>query len=199
MSSKRSQKQEAERRGYFRIKDELILFFSEINENDERPAELKNGVISGFSLASALNQINADIQTQLKLLEKENSRMVSCLKTLNRKIDVLAQAILISDLALPAQSAREVDLSASGLAFRSDKTIEAGTLVELKMILPSSLVAIVAHGRVVYCEQDMESGKSADGFQVGVEFTNLADHDREILIRHVLKKQMKGIRNRSKS
>ncbi|MGH8550641.1 MAG: PilZ domain-containing protein [Methylococcales bacterium] len=200
MSPKGSKQSEAERRSHFRVKDEIILFFNEVTQADAGNAQgLKYQVVSGFSLSSALNQLSEESRTQMKILEKGNPELISCLTILDKKIDLIAQALLVSDLSLPSQPAREVDLSASGLAFASETEIQAGTVLELKMILPPSLVAIVALGRVVHCNTRVDQSKTEFGFNVGVDFIGLADYDRELLTRHVFKKQKAALRKRPNS
>jgi hypothetical protein len=200
MSPKGSKKSEPERRKHFRVKDEIILFFNEAIQADVGNDQgLEQQVVKGFSLGAALNQLSEESRTQMKILEKENPELISCLRILNKKIDLIAQAVLISDLSPPSRLAREVDISASGLAFASEREVPPGTLLELKMILPLSLVAIVALGRVVHCKSRADQSRTDFGFDVGVDFIGLADYDRELLVRHVFKKQKADLRNRSQS
>ncbi len=195
-----SKQSEAERRRYFRVKDEIILFFNEATQVEAGNAQgSKHPVVAAFSLSSALNQLKEESRMQMKMLEKQNSELVSCLKSLDKKIDLIAQAILISDLSLPSQPAREVDISASGLAFASEREIQPGTVLDLKMILPPSLVAIATLGRVVHCKTRTDQSKTGFEFNVGVDFTGLADYDHESLVRHIFKKQKMALRNKSKS
>lgn len=200
MSPKGSQKSEPERRRHFRVEDEIVLFFNEVTQADAENAQrLKYQVVNGFSLSSALNQLGEESRTRMKMLEKENPELIACLKILDQKINLIAQAVLISDLALPSQPAREVNLSATGLAFASERAIPPGTLLELKMILPPSLVAVVATGRVVHCETRVNRSESDFRCNIGVDFIGLADPDRELLIRHVFKKQKAALRNRNQA
>ena len=197
MSSTNRDNSGSERRAYFRVKDEIVIFYNPISNSDaERCQGLKYQIVSGFSLSSALNQLSEESRSQLKILEKDHPGLVAVLRTFDKKIDLLAQALLISDLSLPSEPAREVDLSASGLAFASDHLIEPDTILELKLILPPSLVAIVARGRVIHCQNRADSSKAGPDFHVGVEFIGLADYDRELLIRHVFKKQKTALRKR---
>jgi PilZ domain len=197
MSSIDSRHRGQDRRGYFRVKDELVLFFNEVNKEHEDSAQgLKYRVVSGFSVSSALNQLSEECRTRIKIVERENPDLTACLKILDKKIDLIAQALLISDLSLPNYSTRKVDLSASGLAFPSERAIAPGTILELKIVLPPSLVAIVAHGRVVHSETRVDPRNAKYGFHIGVEFIGLEDCDRELLIRHVLRKQTRGFQSK---
>ncbi|MGR9109081.1 MAG: PilZ domain-containing protein [Gammaproteobacteria bacterium] len=186
-----------ERRGYFRVRDEIILLFNELHQEEGASAQgLNYQVVNGFSLSSALNRLSEESRTHIKLLEKDHPDLIACLRILEKKLDLIAQAYLISNLALPSKPAREVELSASGIAFAVENPIEPDTLLELKMILPPSLVAIVTQGRVVHCERNAEESEGNLRFTVAVEFVGLADYDRELLIRHILSKEKSAIRNR---
>lgn len=200
MSTMTTEKSDSERRRYFRIKDEIILFFSECKEEDaENAPGLKPEVVSGFSLSSALNHLTEEARTHMKILEKDNPETAACLKVLEKKIDLIAHTVLMGDLAISSQPTREVDLSASGLAFASEHEIASGAVLELKMILPPSLMAVVVYGKVVHCDIQKDEFEPEFGFNIGVEFIGLGEQDREILIRHIVKKQMTQIRKRSES
>jgi c-di-GMP-binding flagellar brake protein YcgR len=90
-------------------------------------------------------------------------------------------------------------LSASGLAFTSEKAIKPESILELKMILPPSLVAIITYGKVVHCRHHSESENDQFPYNIGVDFLSLDEHDRELLIRHIVKRQMVQLRNRNDS
>jgi PilZ domain len=189
-----------ERRGQFRVKDELILFFNPVENEDAGNFEgFRDEVVTGFSLGSALNALSDEWRIHMKILEREDSKLIPCLKVLARKIDLIAQTVMINDLALPGQPAREVDMSASGVAFASETVVAPGTILELKMILLPSLVAIAALGRAIHCGTRANPTDSAFGFNIGVEFIGLGDCDRELLFRHVFKKHKISVRNKIKS
>lgn len=200
MSTMVSDKSDSERRRFFRIRDEIILFFSLCDEEDTLNAGgLKQEVVGGFSLSTALNHLTEEARMHMKIVEKDNPDIAACLKVLGKKIDLISHTVLMSDLAVSSQSAQEVDLSASGLAFVSELAMETGTVLELKMILPPALIATVVYGRVVHCKKRGDSSELEFGFKVGVEFIGLSETDRELLIRHIVKKQMKQLRNRNES
>ncbi len=200
MPPKNSEKSESERRGCFRVKDELILFFNPVEgENAVNSQGFSDEAVAGFSFGSGLNALSEEWRMHMKILERKDSKLTPCLKILDRKIDLVAQAVLISALLLPSQPTREVDMSTSGVAFAAERAIAPGTILDLKMILLPSLVAIATRGRAVHCKTRANPGDTAFGFNIGVEFTGLADYDRELLFRHVFKKQKIRIRNKNES
>jgi hypothetical protein len=116
------------------------------------------------------------------------------LKILEQKIDLVARALLSSETDMASQRTSHVSLSASGLAFDVDTGFNVGDVLELKMILPPALVGIIAFGRVVYCKQNRD--EVLPPFHVAVDFIGLRERDRELLIRHIVKKQLQQLRDK---
>jgi len=84
---------------------------------------------------------------------------------------------------------QSVSISGSGLAFTAEEALSMDELLELKFTLQPSLTNIRTFAKVVSCQA--QEGQ----FKIAVEYTQLNDDDRDILIRHVVKKQMSDIRD----
>jgi hypothetical protein len=52
---------------------------------------------------------------------------------------------------------------------------------------------VVACGKVVYCKKS-QSDEGRHPFTIGVDYVNIKDQDRELLIKHVVKRQLQQIR-----
>ncbi|MCK5192123.1 MAG: PilZ domain-containing protein, partial [Methylococcales bacterium] len=78
-------------------------------------------------------------------------------------------------------------------AIEIDHSIEAGEYLEIKLLLTSCIAVILLYGKVVYCKKNTDEG-AAMPYQVGIDYINLNDQDREILIKHIVKRQMQQIR-----
>ncbi len=200
MHAESTENNHSERRRFFRIKDEILLFYK-LLDNGEIPADksFKEQTVDPFSLTAALSHLTEDTRVQLKLLEKNYPDVSAYLKILDRKINLIAQSVLLNDKSMEGQASKEVDLSASGLAFCSENRIEVGSILELKMILPPSLVAVITYGNVVHCEPKEASDAVDPSYNIGVDFLNIEEQDRELLIRHIVKRQMVQLRKRNKS
>ncbi len=185
-----------ERRRFFRIEDEIVLVYRPIAPEDmPDPDQFQNQALDPFSLTSTLEYLTQESHAHLRRIERDHPDVAEYLKTLERKIDVLAQALMISNNRLVDQPTHKVNLSAAGIAFDADRPIAEGGLLELKMVLPPSLVGIVTFGRVVHCSPS-EDGKS---WRVGVDFLSMREQDREVLIRHVVKRQLTLLRERKQA
>lgn len=187
-----------DRRRYFRIDDELTLIYREIAECDVPDAnQFKHEVLDSISLSTAVEFLTQDSRVLLSKIERSQPEVAGFLKTLERKIDLIAQTILMTDRDLSDKPTKKVNISASGLSFDAEDSIDPGTIIELKMVLPPSLVAFVSYGKVVYCNTC--EGKEQFSHRMGVDFLSLRDQDRELLIRYIVKRQIQQLREQKRS
>ena len=193
-SEKTSLSTDHDRRRFFRIDDEIILFFREVSaEQVPDIGTFSKDSIDNYSLRSALEHIGQETRSQLSRIEQSQPEIAEYLKGIEKKIDILGQAIVMKDSDLSDQPTREVNLSASGIAFASEVTVETGQILKLKMVLPPYLIGVVTYGKVIHCKpNDADNDKFP--YRIGVEFFDIQEEDREILIRHIMKKQMQQIR-----
>ncbi|MGZ5050873.1 MAG: PilZ domain-containing protein [Methylobacter sp.] len=188
-----------ERRRFFRIDDEISLFYKKIDENQlSDPHQISESVLSICSLSSALATVSEEAASLQRRIEKIVPEVADYLKILDAKIDLLAQAVLMQGLKFEEHETRNVNLSASGIAFNCDETVQEGDYLEIKLLLASCMTAIVTFGRVVRCQRSHADDSQYANF-VGVDFINIKDDDREMLIKYVVKKQMQQIRDKSQS
>ncbi len=188
--------EESERRRFFRIEDEIILFYKEIGSEEVPDVDgFKEEIVDSFSLSSALNHLSFDSSVLLKKIERTQPEVGDFLKIIEKKIDLISHASLLKDTQLTEKSIQSINISASGLAFDSNHSLETGTILELKLLLPPSLLAMVTYGKVVYCKKTDTGTGATSSYHIGVDFFKLREQDRELLIRHVVKKQIKQIRD----
>ena len=182
-----------ERRRYFRIKDDIILFHKEVSPEDVPELEAyQEHTVDSFSLSSRLDLLTVESRSLLRKVEREHPETADFLKVMEQKIDLLARALLAKDTEWVDQPTRCVSLSASGLAFEADVGFPLGSVLELKMILPPALIGILSYGRVVYCNYNRNT--DSPGFNIAVDFVGLRERDRDLLIRHVVKRQLQQLR-----
>ncbi|HUL12106.1 MAG TPA: PilZ domain-containing protein [Methylococcaceae bacterium] len=184
-----------ERRRYFRIDDDIILFPREVAADQVPQGEtFQEHALDSFSLSSRLDLLTVESRSHLRRIERDHPAVADFLKILEQKIDLVARALLSSETDMASQRTSHVSLSASGLAFDVDTGFNVGDVLELKMILPPALVGIIAFGRVVYCKQNRD--EVLPPFHVAVDFIGLRERDRELLIRHIVKKQLQQLRDK---
>ena len=188
-----SSENQSERRRYFRIEDEIILSYRAIPLNEVPEFDtFREHAPDLFTLAAHLELVNAESSTLLRKIERNDPVIGDYLRCLEQKIDLIARALITQDDELCRQPARQVNLSASGLSFAAETELTSSTALDMRMVLPPALVGIHAFGRVVYCRPGRLNDQPV--FKVGVDFLGLRDHDRDLLIRHVIKKQSQQLR-----
>ena len=90
----------------------------------------------------------------------------------------------------------KVNLSGSGMRFFSEHEFPVDSYLVLRLIL-RPFIPMQAVGKIIRIEP-AQHGED-DGFQIAVEFTEIAPDDREAIIRHVLRTQATLQRLRHKS
>ena len=174
---------EDERREYYRIEDTIALEFSPQDEAElEVPDAFQRGT-SLFDLLADLHVLDFESQHLLRHITERDRTLAGYLKAINKRIDVLGQAVaqhMLSDLA----PARPVSLSEGGVSFTSPEPVEVGSFLNLRMVLLPQPLGLQLRGRVIHC------AALADGnWEIGTEFEALPDAQRQLLARHILQKQ----------
>lgn len=185
-----------DRRDFFRIDDEVSLFYKKIDEKRvTEPHQVSDNILNSCSLSTALEMVSQDSALLLHRLEKNQPDVADYLRLIDTKIDLLAQAIKMQGFQVNENDTRNVNVSATGIAFNCEVALKAGDHLEIKMLLISSMAVVVTYGRVVYCKNG-QSNDSRYPYFVGVDFINMKDEDREMLIKYVVKKQLQQIRDK---
>ncbi len=181
-----------ERRRFFRIEDTINLYYRIIDEQQlQQLSQVSNDILSTCSLTSALDVLSQEARVIAPRVERSAPEVFEYLKILDDKIDLIAQAIMRQSTDLTEHHSRNANLSATGIAFEAEETLEPGTLLEVKMMLTSCMAVIIAYAKVVYCKPHDNPDYP---YFIGVDYLNLKDDDRELLIKHVVKRQMEQIR-----
>lgn len=187
---------EDEKRRFFRIEDLMHLSYREIDETElDRKVELlEKGMVEQFMINSSLAAITADMAATLRKVEVTDPDVAAYLKSLDRKIDLVGKAFMSDDVNVGENEAAQVNLSASGIAFQTDKPLREGANIELKMLLMPTFTGILTYGKVIANVKETVDGKTV--YQVRVDFSHVREEDRDMLIRHVIRKQGDMLRER---
>lgn len=185
-----------ERRRFFRIEDLMHLSYREIDnaELNRKVELLEKGMVEHFMINSSLTAITADMAATLRKVEATDPDVAAYLKSLDRKIDLVGKAFMAEDVSVGENKAAPVNISASGIAFDTEEPLKEGINVELKMLLMPTFTGILTYGKVVGNDKSEVNGKAVN--QVRIDFTHLREEDRDMLIRHVIRKQGDMLRER---
>lgn len=187
-----------ERRRFFRIDDTVNLFYKIVDEETVTALSyVSDDVLSNSSLAAILDALSQEARIIGFRLEKKEPEIFEYLKLMDAKINMVAQAVMMEGSKFGEHDSQDVNISASGLAFHTDEELNAGQFLEIKMMLTSCMAVIVVYAKVVYCLYDEDNEEFP--YHIGVDYINMKEEDRELLIKHVVKKQMQQIRESKKS
>lgn len=185
------------RRRFFRIDDTVRLSYRAVDpaELAEEVGRLNDGLGGSFALMATLAAITQRNSVHLRRIEQQSGDLGHYLRALDQKIDAVARALLLQDAELPAKTEEPVNLSAGGLAIPVRDCLPAGTPLEIRLLLLPSLAGILAFGAVVDCGPPPAGSEHPAGMQLmRVDFTHIRDEDRDLLIKHMLRRQGEQLR-----
>ena len=171
------------RRRYFRIVDSLGVSYRLIESDKKDDGDSEKNI----NTLSILNHHNTLIQSQLEAVESKAPEVAALVDLINKKIDALLMVLELDNLMSQHACHRvdEASISASGIAFPIDEPLAPNGLIEIDMLLRPSAKHVVAIGQIVSCERIPND----EAYYLRVEFTEMTDTNREILIQHIVQRQ----------
>lgn len=184
-----------DRREFFRIDDELSLSYKKIDAKQlSQPHPTSDSLLNNCSLTTALEMVSQESAVLLYRIDKALPEVAEYLKIIDAKIDLLGQAIMMQGFHFNESDTRNVNISATGVAFSCEEVFKKGDFLEIKILLASSMSVIVTYSRVINCRHNPHHNPQYPYF-IGVDFIDIREEDREILIKYVIKKQLQQIRD----
>ncbi|MCO6059343.1 PilZ domain-containing protein [Pseudomonas sp. MOB-449] len=172
-----------DRREYYRIEDTIALEFHPLKQGDTVDESSADSSSQLFGLLSELHLMDFESQHLLRHIHERDRTLAGYLKVINKRIDLLGQA-LAQSLLRDIGPARLVTLSEGGISFSSPQPIEQGSHLAIKMVLMPQALGLLLRAVVIH-SQPREDGQ----FDIGTEFEELTDAQRQLLARHILQKQ----------
>lgn len=174
-----------DRREYFRVDDQIILRYRVVAPDaiNNTPAERHFDNADVFALLRELRQIDQENNTVLRSLAETNRELSIYLKSVNRKIDLIAGALAVMDEAQQLQSPQPVSISETSLSFYAETELAVGTFVALELILLPQHTGLAIYGEVIAKRDNQDR-------HVVVQFVRLRDGDRQLLARHIMQVQI---------
>ena len=188
-----------DRRQFFRIDDTVRISVRPVAQDElkARVAELEQGVTGNFSVMSSLAAVTAKMAANLRRIEARDPDLAAYLRALDQKIEILGRAFLAQGSDLLSEQAQPVNISAGGISLYSQAPMAVGQPVEIRMLLFPSFTGLLSYGEVVGCEPLPAGEDGRYSHQLRIEFVHLREQERELLIRHVLRRQGEELRARS--
>jgi len=177
------------RRSSYRIDDEVMLLYDEIPSDRDRSADssLAHDATTVVLLCARLAECHHQVHRLLREVQKEALAVFKCLKAFDEEIDMIAQVILSRELAPIATAKCRVKLSATGVAFPTERQLDERQLLMLQIVLLPSFAGIVSEAQVVRSTPFL--GDGGRQFMTTAKFVNMRDATRDIIARHILDRQ----------
>lgn len=188
-----------DRRNYFRIDDTVRMSLRRVppEELEASLDRLEHDLAGNFTVMSSLAAITAQMTAGLRRIENRDPDLAAYLRAIDQKIEVIGRAFIVAEPELVAEAAVPVNLSAGGMCAGVEEHYEPGTDIEVRMLLFPSFTGLMIYGNVVECGPAMVDHPSERYQHVArIEFTHIREQDRELLIRHLLRRQSDQLRDR---
>ncbi len=190
-----------DRRNFFRVDDTIRLSLARVPEDEfeERVERLDHDRAGNFTVMSSLAAITAQMTIGLRRIENRDPDLAAYLRAIDQKIEVIGRAFIAEESDEIAKQAVPVNLSAGGMCVGSHEAFAPGSHVEIRMLLFPSFTGLMIYGTVIdSAAPKVDDGQEVQRFEqlVRVEFTHIREQDRELLIRHLLRRQSDQLRDR---
>lgn len=181
----------SERREHFRINDRIALQAIQLSSKDAERADDLYEIRwrdTGFTSEISFNR-EKHLPTFVRI-ERKYPEVATYISYLEEELQKIILRLGVDDEHLPNEPTHQVNLSAGGLLFMSDKQFAKDSLLELTMRLFPSRNPIFVYARVVRCDAE------DNGWSIAADFTHVHEEDHEALIKHIHKWQMSRLRVR---
>lgn len=183
----------SERRRYFRVTDLVGLNYRLLSEG-ERDLALSS---QPTSLNNLMATIEEEVTVILHSLKLQNPELHRLMELYNQKINLAFGHGLADQSHDNANSIRacQVSLSACGIAFPSRQEATLGQSIALDLTLYPSNLRLQLVASVISCEPHPRAS-TEDPYLLRADFEELSDHDQELLVQHVIKRQAHQLKER---
>jgi hypothetical protein len=179
---------EGERREYFRITDRLLVEIREIDY--EESLDLAKNLQQSDFLPDDENDTSSH---SFRPPVFASNDLYEFLEVLDRKLNVILELLLKKDERFRNEYT-DVNISAAGLRYTSEKQIKEGTYVDLRIVLPyfpnpriAAVGMVVRSGRA-----GCEEGK--DIWETAIKLIAISERQRDMLISYVFAKEREQLR-----
>jgi hypothetical protein len=183
-----------ERRRYFRVEDSVHLEYRVLGADEYAALREAPPASDEADVTLQLRALSSQAGALLAGVRKDLPDVANYLAILDRKVELLARALVGRRFAGALQPDTPVDVSAGGIAFAIAEPLARGTPVQVRIVFFPSHLCIQAIGEVVHCEANAADANRA--YHVGIEFTAIAEMARDALVRHTLERQSALLRER---
>ena len=174
---------EEDRREYYRIDDRIALEITILPAGETSGEDMLQDASPLFDLLGEMHLAEFETQHLLRQLGEADRAVEAVLKAQNKRIDLLSQMVAQTLLERIGE-ARPVVLSEGGLAFFQQQPMVEHTRLALRIALMPQALGLSLKASVTNC-----IAVGNDQFEIGTQFVDISDAQRQLLARYILHKQ----------
>lgn len=195
MTDDNSQADNAERREYFRVPDQVLLKVRPLSA-EAVPAvveRITDRVPDRFTVAANFAVNSRASARMLHTVGNDAPDAARYMKLLDQKLNHLARLFVLEEVAQGDYPRLDVCLSAGGLIFPSESPYAPDDLLEMRMVVYPQTIGVLTVARVVHCNP---REPAADGrpWQVAAEYLHIRESDRDLLVSHIIGRETELLR-----
>jgi c-di-GMP-binding flagellar brake protein YcgR len=127
----------------------------------------------------------------LHAIESDSSATAKYLKQMNSKIEALAELIISSHPDASKFPEQNVSVSETGIDFYFASPLPTDSYVALNMIFMPNYLCFELYAKVITCVPLSSAPDDLDPmYRFGLQFVNIAEHDRDRIARRIFHKQL---------
>ena len=172
-----------DRRRFFRIDDHIGVAYQVVDENELIGQSHPPRQSDIFGL---LNDLDKTIAHELGELKLQDPKLGVLMDAFDRKVNALVNQLEMDNYLVQriAHKVKQVNISACGMAFTVDDTLELGDLLMVDLVLIPGNINIFTYGRIISCEPAENNHTYAR-----MDFFGMSPTDQELLIQHIVRRQ----------
>lgn len=198
-----------DQRAYFRVEDTIELEYQTVTADDvlrHKPEKFFANSMN-FWLLRDLQQLDRDAQKILRNISESDRDIATYLKIIDRKIELVAKAVVEFNRTDKPVPAIEVSISEGGLSFNLARghSLEKGKYLALKISLLPEYVGLMLFARIVeivdavdVSEQNQAAVNSSNAImqRISLAFEKIDAQEQHALSRHIMQVQSAAQRAR---
>ena len=183
----------ADKRSFFRVKSELALSYHSVDaysaENHHIEEEFPQDSNS-LTLFAELKRIDSEASGLLMQIAEHSRATADYLALQHKKLDLITHQLVSEQYMDSGISPSHVNLSAGGMAFKSQKPLYKGSYLALRLLFTNSFTVIACFARVIRCDKTNDNQH-----QIAVKFFRLAEPQQQLLSKQIMQAQMNAKRS----
>jgi hypothetical protein len=184
-----------ERREYFRIRDQVVLDYQPLDAAEAAlvAEEIQRDMPDRFTVVSRFEASSRIMNRLTHTFASKMPDLARYLKSMDDKLNYMARLFVMEAIDLHERIPQVVTLSGGGICFGVDREYTEDTLLELRIVLLPSMTGILSVGKVVHCQQAFP-GLSGSPWNIAVEYRDIREPDRDLLVKHIMNRQTEELR-----